>query len=100
MSFRAVGTKATADFYYTAGHNLENIKEAQSRFHYYVNGKGLVPVHVPQGDAYEEELRYFGGCILSDSEPDRVPPEQSREVLAILAAIQRSLETGAVEHAK
>jgi UDP-N-acetylglucosamine 3-dehydrogenase len=100
MSYRAVGTKATADFYYTAGHNLENINEAQSRFHYYVNGKGLVPVHVPQGDAYEEELRYFGGCILSDSEPDRVPPEQSREVLAILAAIQRSLETGAVEHAK
>jgi UDP-N-acetylglucosamine 3-dehydrogenase len=98
MSFRAVGTKATVDFHYTAGHNLESKDEAQSRFQYYENGKGLVPVHIPKGDAYEEELRYFADCIMSDSEPVRVPLEQSREVLAIMAVIQRSLENGAVQN--
>jgi UDP-N-acetylglucosamine 3-dehydrogenase len=98
MTFRAVGTKATVDFHFTAGHNLENKDQANSRFDYYENGKGLIPVHVPQGDAYVEELRYFADCILSDREPLMVPLEQSREVLAVMAVIQRSLENGVVQN--
>jgi UDP-N-acetylglucosamine 3-dehydrogenase len=96
MSLQAVGTKATLDFHYTAGVNLENMNKAQSSFHYYENGKGIIPVDISEGDPFVEELRYFTECILTNEEPSVVPLVQSREVMVILAGIQRSLETGEI----
>ena len=42
------------------------------------------------------ELRYFANCVLEGSPPDRVPAEDSRDVVALIAAAVESSQTNEV----
>ncbi len=46
--------------------------------------------------ALRAELRYFADCIVEGKQPDRITPEQSRDVVGLIAAAARSSETGEV----
>ncbi|MDD4787652.1 MAG: hypothetical protein PHO07_10795, partial [Pirellulales bacterium] len=46
--------------------------------------------------ALRAELRYFADCIVEGKRPDRITPEESRDVVGLIAAAARSSETGEV----
>jgi predicted dehydrogenase len=50
---------------------------------YEMGSQEPVPVAAPPWDAYEEELRYFMGCILTEQEPELCPPTASKEALGL-----------------
>ena len=41
-------------------------------------------INLPQSDAYANEIRYFTKCVLEDRFPERVKPEELRQVIEIL----------------
>jgi predicted dehydrogenase len=43
-----------------------------------------------------QELRYFADCVLGGHPPDRITPEESRAVVALMAAAAESSRTGEV----
>ncbi len=49
---------------------------------------------VPTANAYAEELKYFADCITSGSKPDRVPPSESANAVAIVEAEIESAKSG------
>ena len=49
------------------------------------------------GDGYQAELEYFLGCVRTGRRPSRVTAEDAVTGLRILAAEQRSVESGRVE---
>jgi UDP-N-acetylglucosamine 3-dehydrogenase len=97
MSLRASGSESTIDFRFAAGHNLENMESSQSHLMHYNNGETPTPVKVKVKDPYLEELEYFIECIVNDRQPEVVTPEESKEVISLIAAIKKSLETGEVQ---
>ncbi|MBQ9135035.1 MAG: Gfo/Idh/MocA family oxidoreductase [Lachnospiraceae bacterium] len=41
-------------------------------------------INLPKSNAYAEEIRYFTDCVLTDTFPDKVKPEQLETVIRIL----------------
>ncbi len=41
-------------------------------------------INLPKSDAYANEIRYFTKCVLEDRFPERVKPEELRQVIEIL----------------
>lgn len=97
MTFRAVGTEGTVDFNFTAGFNLENIGGAKSGLVYYKKNGEPAVIEVEQKDAYANEIEYFVGCVSENKQPEIILPSESREVLGLIHAIKKSLETGEVQ---
>lgn len=98
MTMRVVGTKGSLEFVLSAGFNLENLEAASARLIYFADGKKPELVKVEPGDGYCEEIKYFVGCIAAGKEPQVVTARESREVLDIIFALRRSMETGEVQH--
>ena len=46
--------------------------------------------------ALRSELRYFADCIVQGKTPDRITPEQSRDVVGLIAAAAQSSHTDEV----
>ncbi|MFH2001867.1 MAG: Gfo/Idh/MocA family oxidoreductase [Planctomycetota bacterium] len=58
----------------------------------YESGReGSLPVDIPALDAYQEELMYFTGSVLTHSEPMICTPQSSRESLAIVLKIMNKV---------
>jgi hypothetical protein len=49
-------------------------------------------IELPPGDGYEAEVRYFLSVL--GARPDRCPPEESRDAVAIALAAKESVLTG------
>ena len=95
MSFRLVGETKTAEYSMTAGFNLEDIASSRRDLYVFENGKSPVKEDVnADEDAYQTELDYFAQCVENGEAPAVITPEQSREVIRIMLAIQESIETG------
>jgi UDP-N-acetylglucosamine 3-dehydrogenase len=93
-TLRIVGDEAAADYHFSAGYNLENLDESEGRLLLSKSRVGLTYPEVENSNPYYNELEYFVQCIVQNKEPDRVQPEDSKEVLKILIAIEASLENG------
>ena len=95
MSFRIVGEHKTAEYFMSAGFNLEDISSSRRDLHIFENGKSPEKINVDLAiDAYQSELDYFAKCVENNRAPEIITPEESREVLRIILAIQESIETG------
>ena len=97
MTLRAVGSEGTLEFNFSAGFNLENVGGAKSGLAYYRKGGEPQIVKVDQKDPYTVEIEYFVKCVAENRQPAVVTPTESREVLGIILAIKKSLETGEVQ---
>jgi predicted dehydrogenase len=93
-TFRIVGDEAAADYQFSAGFNLEKLDESEGKLLVSKNGVGLTYPEVENSNPYYNELEYFVQCIVQNKEPDRVQPEDCKEVLKILTSIEASLESG------
>lgn len=97
MYFRIVGEDRTVEYNLSAGLNLEDVGSAKRQEVLFETGKDPVFADVDQSeDAYQTEIEYFAGCVEKGVKPDVVPIEQSREVIEMILAIKKSLETGKV----
>lgn len=96
MSLRAVGSEGTIDYKFSAGFNLEDVDGASRSTVYFKNGEQPNVLDVEDYDGYQKEIEYFADCIESGKPVDVVSPEDSKDVLAVILAIKKSLETGEV----
>lgn len=95
VAFRMTGEKATVDYKFTAGFNIENLDAAVGQTVLFTKGGKPQPLQVSGMDAYEAEIRAFADCVKS-GRPVPIPPAESVEVIRVVAAIEQSLETGKV----
>jgi predicted dehydrogenase len=97
MSFRIVGESRTADYKLIAGLNLEDVGSSIREAMLFETGKEPKKIPVDTSvDAYQAELEYFAGCVENGNPAAEVPVSESRDVVRIILAIQKSLETGEV----
>lgn len=93
MSFRAVGSEGTINYNLVAGFNLENVGGATRNTVYFRNDTEPEVLKIDAYDAYWKELEYFAACVAQDKPIEVVSPEESMDVLKVIHAIQKSLET-------
>lgn len=96
MNLRIVGEKATAEFSFSAGFNLEDISSARNSLILYRNGEE--PCQEPQStrDPYEIEIEYFANCVKEGKEPEMVKPKDVKKSIEAILGLIKSLETGKV----
>jgi predicted dehydrogenase len=97
MSFRIVGENRTADYKLIAGLNLEDVDSSIREAMLFETGSDPKQISADTSvDAYQAELEYFADCVVSGKSTDQVPLAESKDVVRIILAIQKSLETGEV----
>ena len=97
MYFRIVGENKSVEYNLSAGLNLEDVSSAKRQEVLFETGKQPEFANVNQNeDAYQTEIEYFADCIENNKEITKVPLSQSREVIQMILAIKKSLETGEV----
>ena len=96
MNLRIVGEKATAEFSFSAGFNLEDISSAKNSLILYRNG--MKPHQEPQSvrDPYEIEIEYFSKCVEENKQPEIVKPKEVKKSISVILGLIKSLETGKV----
>lgn len=94
IEFRGVGDAGTLCYELTAGVNI-NDGERGSNLRWYPVGGEPQPIEAQQTDMFVAEISEFFSAIKEDR-PAYVTPEQSRQVLEVILATKRSLESGEV----
>ena len=96
MYFRITGDDLTCEYNLRAGLNIKDGNGTRTELICKTGENAEVISTEEHSDGYRNEIEYFVDCIVNDKEPEKMPLSQSREVLLMLAAINRSLETGEV----
>jgi len=90
---RIVGDKATYDFSYIGGQNIENCDTAVNAAFLYPKAQQPRKAEAEPGDLYELELRDYLAA-LEAGQPVPIAPAQSLYVMQVVEAVQQALETG------
>lgn len=96
MNLRIVGEKATAEFSFSAGFNLEDIASARNSLMLYRNGQEPHQEPPSTRDPYEIEVEYFANCVKEGKQPEIVKPKEVRKSIQAILGLIKSLETGKV----
>ncbi len=96
MHFRITGDDLTVEYDLRAGLNIKDGNGSRTELICKTGCEAELISTDDHSDGYMNEIDYFADCITEDKEPLRMPLSESREVLLILSAINRSLETGEV----
>jgi predicted dehydrogenase len=96
MYFRITGDDLTVEYNLRAGLNIKDNNSARTELICKTGEKAELISTDNHSDGYRNEIEYFADCIVNDKEPEKMPLSESREVLLMLDAIRRSLETGEV----
>lgn len=94
-AFRLLGENACIEQTMRAGANLDDMSNSVRTLKLYENGKACADVPYEAYDAYWREIEHFADCVDAGVSP-RIPPEESRNVMRVVRAIEESLETGKV----
>lgn len=95
IALRMTGDKATIDYKFTAGFNIENLSAATAQTVLFEKGRDPVVLSIAGMDAYEAEIRAFIDCV-TYNKPLPIQAADSVKVIKIVEAIEQSLETGKV----
>lgn len=95
IALRMTGDKATIDYKFTAGFNIENLSAATAQTILFEKDKDPAVLSITGMDAYEAEIRTFIECVASGKAVP-IPVADSIKVIKVIEAIQESLETGKV----
>lgn len=93
VALRIVGEKASFDYRFAGGQNIENCDTATNSIILYENGKLPRNVEIEAKDPYEGELVDFLAALSEDT-PVPLPPAESLYVMKVVEAMKTSLETG------
>ena len=94
MSAKIMGGKATAEFVYRAGFDINQRDSATCMLDIYRAGREPERERPRQYNAYAAEIAYFLDCLDKGVKPMIVTPEESVEVVRVVNAIERSAITG------
>ena len=96
MFAKIIGTKATIEYSYRAGFDINQRNGAESLLSVYRDGREPQIVHPEPYDAYTKQLAYFISCVDQKKKPEIVTVDQSVEVIKTIDAIEKSADTGLV----
>ena len=96
MAFRIVGEDKTAEYSMSsADYGADDIVNSRRDLLIFENDKSLVKVDIDiEIDAYQQALEYFTKCVEKNEPTQIITPEESRDVIRVILAIQKSIETG------
>ena len=94
MYAKIMGEKATAEFTYRAGYDINQRDGAFCTLDIYRDGQPPEHALPDQYNAYAAEIAYFLSCLDGGVRPSIVTPEESVEVVRTVNAIERSADTG------
>ena len=92
---RVLGTKATLEFSYKAGENID-AESCETYFLLYTQDEGIKDVEFKAYSTFGFEVQYFADCIRNDTEIDMVSEESVLTVLNSILKAKESLITGEV----
>jgi predicted dehydrogenase len=92
MTMRLVGEKASFEYNFIAGFNLENVSGAKRSAVLFKNGAEPEVQKITEIDAYQLELQYFIDRIKQGKPVTQALPRHSLYVMKVMLAIQESLE--------
>ncbi len=96
MTAKIMGSKATAEYIYSAGYDINQRNGAIAVLKLFRDGKTPEIINVEQYDAYTKQLAYFLDCVDRGVQPDIVTLDQSVEVIRTIDAIRRSADTNSI----
>ena len=94
MYVKIMGDKATAEFTYRAGYDINQRDGALCTLDIYRDGQPPEHAMPEQYNAYAAEIGYFLECLDKGVKPAVVTPPDSVEVIRMVNAIERSVNTG------
>jgi predicted dehydrogenase len=95
-ALRLMGTGGTLEYEFRVKGNVDVMDRAEHSLLLYSSGGPEARVAVADADPYLQELKYFVDTVERGGKPDAVPPEEVRNVIAVLEAVQQSLVSGQV----
>ena len=94
MSAKIMGSKATAEFVYRAGFDINQRDSATCTLDIYRASREPERTRPRQYNAYAAEISYFLDCLDKGAAPTVVTPEENVEVVRVVNAVERSAITG------
>jgi len=94
MSAKIMGSRATAEFVYRAGFDINHRDGATCTLDIYRAGREPERASPSQYNAYAAEIAYFLDCLDKGIQPAIVMPEENVEVVRVVNAIERSAIAG------
>lgn len=91
VAFRVNGEKGCMEYSARAAVNA-GTKMDESFFRFYAASGDIKEIPIETSNDYQREIEYFCNCVAEHQNPDRVPPQQSADVIKIVMAIMESLE--------
>lgn len=95
---RVTAEKGVLEYSLRAGSNIENLASAGETLTQYIHRQPPQVLSVDKHDPFDQEIAYFISCVEGGVPCDKVPLEESVQVIRILQAAKQSLETGQVVH--
>jgi predicted dehydrogenase len=95
-TLRLMGTAGSLDYGFRVQGNVDVMDRAQHSLFFYPNGGLATSLEVKEIDPYLSELQYFLDAVEQGQKLQAVVPEDVRNVIAVVAATRRSLETGSL----
>ena len=96
MAFRLSGDKGCAEYRFRVATQVHERAQALTELFLYRDGQPPQAPATTYEDGYIAEIRYFAQCLAENCKPAVATMEQAREVIRIILAAKRSLETGTV----
>jgi predicted dehydrogenase len=91
---RVTGATGCLEFQFRVAGNIEQRRNAVEDFLMYGPGGAIARPEFPPGDMYALQLHYFADCLERGEPPTRCPPRHSLDVMRIMDACRRSVDTG------
>lgn len=91
---RVNGEKAAVEYLNKSVYLRDGGTAKTGRFVVYPKDEAAKILEIPKKDPYAKEVEYFAACVREGKETELVPSEDVVDVLRILGAIHRSLESG------
>jgi predicted dehydrogenase len=91
-ALRLMGTAGSLEYTFCVKGNVDVMDRAQHSLVFYPNEGPATRFDIDHADPYLLELKYFVDTVERGGTPDAVPPEEARNVIAMLEATKRSLE--------
>lgn len=92
---RVTGTRGSLEFSFRVAGDVEKREQAASSLLMYTNEAAATELTVSKDDMYAAQLQCFASCVAEKHSPVLCPPEESLEVMRIIAACQQSLSISA-----
>lgn len=96
MFAKIMGTKATVEYTYRAGFDINQRNGAELTLKVYKDGQEPQLIFPDAYDAYTKQLEYFISCVDNNRQPDIITIDQSVEVIRTVDAIEKSADTSCV----